>query len=335
MNDTITRDIDDVFLELNKKSRPTNPLMSCVAPCYNEEANLQSLVEKVDEIFKGLNLNYELILVNDGSRDKTLAVAYQLLKQYPIKIVQLSRNYGKEIALSAGIDHAEGDLAILIDADLQHPPELITEFVQKWKDGYDMVYGYRSSREDESFLKRSFVKFFYGLMNMGQIRKIVPNTLDYRLMDKKVIEAMKSMPENNRFMKGLYSWVGFTNIGLPVEIADRTGGQTSFGFSNLFKLAVTGLTSFSNVPLRLWGILGAIISLFAFLYGIWVILETMIWGNPTAGWPTVIVFQAFLGGILLMSIGIMGEYIGRIFTEVKRRPLYFVSNVVKSDEIKH
>ena len=332
MATTYTQDADSIFLEINKKNRPSDPLISCIAPCYNEAANLEGLAAEIDRIFKGLNLRYELILVNDGSRDNTAAIAHSLLKKFPIKLIQLSRNYGKEIALSAGIDHAQGDCSILIDADLQHPPELITEFYQHWRDGYDMVYGFRASRQDESFLKRSFVGFFYGLMNLGQKRKIVPNTLDYRLMDSKVVAAMKSMPENNRFMKGLYSWVGFTNIGLPVEISDRTAGQTSFGFINLLKLAITGLTAFSNVPLRLWGILGAVISFLSFAYGAWVAIETLIWGNPTAGWPTVIVVQAFLGGILLTSIGILGEYIGRIFTEVKRRPLYFVSHVIQSDE---
>lgn len=332
METIVNQDADNIFLDINKKNRPNDPLISCIAPCHNEGANLEALAKEVDRIFKNLKLRYELILVNDGSRDNTAAVAHSLLQQFPIKLIQLSRNYGKEIALSAGIDHAKGDCAILIDADLQHPPELISDFYQHWREGYDMVYGYRASRDDESLLKRSFVGFFYGLMNFGQKRKIVPNTLDYRLMDKKVLVAMSSMPENNRFMKGLYSWVGFTNIGLPVEISDRTAGQTSFGFFNLFKLAMTGLTAFSNVPLRLWGILGAIISLLSFAYGFWVAIETLIWGNPTAGWPTVIVVQAFLGGVLLMSIGILGEYIGRIFTEVKRRPLYFVSHVIQSDE---
>ena len=329
----MTQDADYIFLDINKKNRPKDPLVSCVVPCYNEASNLEALATEINRIFKNLKLRYELILVNDGSRDQTATIAYHLLKKFPIKLIQLSRNYGKEIALSAGIDHASGDCTILIDADLQHPPELINDFYQHWIAGYDMVYGYRESRKDESLLKRSFVGFFYGLMNLGQKRKITPNTLDYRLMDRKVVEAMKSMPENNRFMKGLYSWVGFTNIGLPVEISDRTAGETSFGFINLFKLALTGLTAFSNVPLRLWGILGAIISLLSFAYGIWVTIETLVWGNPTAGWPTVIVVQAFLGGILLMSIGIMGEYIGRIFTEVKRRPLYFVSNVLQSEEV--
>ena len=241
---------------------------------------------------------------------------------------------GKEIALSAGIDHAEGDVTVIIDADLQHPPVFIEDFYKHWQAGYDMIYGYRVSRNDEPFLKRCFVKFFYGLMNIGQTRKITPNTLDFRMMDKKAITAMQAMPESNRFMKGLYSWVGFTNIGIPVDIPERTAGETSFGFMNLLKLALTGLTSFSNVPLRLWGILGAVISLMSFVYGLWIVIETLIWGNPTPGWPTVIAFQAFLGGILLMSIGIIGEYIGRIFSEVKRRPLYFISHVIQSDEIK-
>lgn len=327
-------DADSIFLRINQENRPSNPLISCVVPCYNEAKNLNALAIKIDEVFKNLKLRYELILVNDGSHDNTAAIAHNLLNKFPIKLIQLSRNYGKEIALSAGIDYANGDCSILIDADLQHPPELITDFYNHWRNGYDMVYGYRASREDESFLKRIFVHFFYGLMNFGQKRKIIPNTLDYRLMDKKVMDAMKSMPESNRFMKGIYSWVGFTNIGLPVEISNRTAGKTSFGLINLLKLAITGLTAFSNVPLRLWGILGAIISMMAFAYAFWITIKTFIWGNPTAGWPTVIVIQTFLGGILLMSIGILGEYIGRIFTEVKRRPLYFVSHVIKSDEHK-
>jgi glycosyltransferase involved in cell wall biosynthesis len=332
MNTNLLPNANEVFLDINSKSRPKNPLVSCIVPCYNEAANLETLTIEVDQIFKKLNLRYELILVNDGSTDHTALVAKNLIHKFPIKLIQLSRNYGKEIALSAGIDHAKGDFCILIDADLQHPPELINDFYQHWVDGYDMVYGFRASREDESFIKRYFVGFFYGLINLGQKIKITPNTLDYRLMDRKVIEAMRTLPESNRFMKGLYSWVGFTNIGLPVEISNRVAGHTSFNFINLLKLAVTGLTAFSNVPLRLWGIVGAVISLTSFAYGFWVLIETLIWSNPTPGWPTVIVFQSFLSGIILMSIGIVGEYIGRIFTEVKRRPLYFVSQIIESDE---
>ena len=334
MDSSIKRDVDSAILEINRRQRKAVPFISCVAPCYNEANNIQRLCEEVDAVFKKIGTPYELILVNDGSQDDTMAVAYGQIDRYPLKLVQLSRNYGKEIALSAGIDHANGDIAVIIDADLQHPPVFIEDFYRNWQQGYDMIYGYRASRDDEPLLKRWFVKFFYGLMNLGQSRRITPNTLDFRMMDQRVVNAMRSMPENNRFMKGLYSWVGFTNIGIPVEIPERVAGQTSFGFKSLFKLALTGLTSFSNVPLRLWGILGAIISLMSFIYGLWIVVETLIWGNPTPGWPTVIAFQAFLGGILLMSIGIMGEYIGRIFTEVKRRPLYFVSNVIQSDVIK-
>lgn len=332
MYTNLTHNANEVFLNINKENRPDNPLVSCVAPCYNEASNIEALANEIHQIFQKLNLRYELILVNDGSTDNTALIAKNLLKNFPIKFIQLSRNYGKEIALSAGIDHAKGDFCILIDADLQHPPQLINDFYEHWLEGYDMVYGFRVSREDESLAKRCFVSFFYNLINLGQKIKITPNTLDYRLMDRKVMEAMKALPESNRFMKGLYNWVGFTNIGLPVELSSRVAGQTSFNFINLFKLAMTGLTAFSNVPLRLWGILGAIISLTSFAYGFWVLLETLIWGNPTPGWPTVIVFQSFLSGILLMSIGIIGEYIGRIFTEVKRRPLYFISQIMESDD---
>lgn len=333
MDSTIKRDVCDTILEINKNTRIQNPLISCVVPCYNEAKNLKNLCLEVDAIFKKIGVSYELIIINDGSKDDTFFVAYELIRTYPIKLIHLSRNYGKEIALTAGIDNAYGDITVMLDADLQHPPIFIEDFYHHWQKGYDMIYGYRSCRNDETLFKRLFTKFFYGLINFGQSRKIIPNILDFRMMDKKVINALQAMPENNRFMKGLYSWIGFTNIGIPVRIPERTAGITSFGFMSLFKLAITGLTSFSNIPLRLWGFLGAIMSILSLMYGVWILFATLIWGNPTPGWPTVIVFQSFFGGILLMSIGIIGEYIGRIFTEVKRRPLYFISNIIQSNEI--
>jgi len=326
------RDIDSTCLAVNKAARSTLPFISCVVPCYNEQNNIERLCREVDLVFKKICVPYELILVNDGSLDNTLSVAYNQINFFPIKIIQLSRNFGKEIAQSAGIDYAEGDITVIIDADLQHPPVFIEKFYEYWLAGYDMIYGYRVSRNDEALLKRLFVKFFYGLMNIGQSRKIIPNTLDFRMLDKKVVNALKAMPESNRFMKGLYNWVGFISIGIPVDIPERVAGKSNFGFISLFKLAITGLTSFSNIPLRLWGILGAIFSLISFIYGLWITIETLIWGNHTSGWPTVIAIQTFLGGVLLMSIGIIGEYIGRIFSEVKRRPLYFISNVIKSNK---
>jgi len=298
--------------------------ISCVVPVFNEEAVIEEFIINLHHTLQALTTRYEIIVVDDGSRDLTIERVLQLPKGYPIKLLGLSRNFGKEIALTAGIEHSVGDVVVLLDADFQHPLDKLPIFLGYWAEGYDMVYGIRTHRKAESYLKRQFAHLFYWIMQ--KIAKIdIPNNAgDFRLMDKKIVEALKQFPERTRFMKGLYAWVGFKKIGVPFEVQDRAAGQSSWRLSKLAELAVTGITSFSDVPLRVWGFVGFSISLFALLYAIYIITVTLIYGADLPGFPTLVVAIMFLGGIQLLSIGILGEYIARIFTEVKQRPKYLL-----------
>lgn len=302
-----------------------NVFISCVVPVYNEEAVIVSFLANLQSVLTGLTNNYEIIVVDDGSRDLTVQKILSLPKEANVKILGLSRNFGKEVALTAGIEHASGDVVILLDADFQHPVETITTFLKHWADGYDMVYGIRLDRESESRVKRNFAKLFYWLMR--KIAKVdMPNNAgDFRLMDRKIVSALSQFPERTRFMKGLYAWVGYRKIAVPYEVKERAAGESRWGFYKLTELAITGITSFSDVPLRVWGFVGFVISLFSLIYAIYIITVTMIYGTDLPGFPTLVVAIMFLGGIQLLSIGILGEYIARIFTEVKQRPKYLLS----------
>lgn len=321
------------LLEARAAERPADPLVSVLIPAYNEQGNVVPMLETLHQLFAGLGLRHELIVIDDGSRDATVERVTEVVDRLPVTLVQLSRNFGKEVALSAGIDEARGDLAVLIDCDFQHPPELIPAFIAQWRRGYDMVYAVRESRTDESLAKRAFTHVFYALLNFGERNKIPENTQDFRVLDRCMLDALKQMPERNRFMKGLYNWVGFTRLGLRVRTDVRRDGSSSFNFVSLFRLAATGLTAFSNVPLRLWTVAGGVISLASIGYAIYIVIDTLFFGNDAAGWPTLVVAVTFLGGVQLLSVGILGEYIGRIFTEVKQRPHYFVSRVTRSPRI--
>lgn len=320
-------------LQSRAAERPADPLVSVLIPAYNEQGNVVPMLDTLHQLFTGLGMRHELIVIDDGSRDATVERVTEVVERLPVTLIQLSRNFGKEIALSAGIAEARGDLAVLLDCDFQHPPELIPSFIAQWRRGYDMVYAVRESRADESLAKRGFTHAFYALLNFGERNKIPENTQDFRVLDRCMLEALKQMPERNRFMKGLYNWVGFTRLGVPVRTDLRRDGSSSFNFGSLFRLAVTGLTAFSNVPLRLWTVAGGIISLASIAYAIYIVIETLIFGNDESGWPTLVVAITFLGGVQLLSVGILGEYIGRIFTEVKQRPHYFVSRVTRSPRI--
>jgi glycosyltransferase involved in cell wall biosynthesis len=323
----------EFILRARAAERPADPLVSCLLPAFNEEGNILPMLETLHTLMNDLGLRHELIVVDDGSRDATVERVMSAMNDLPVSLVQLSRNFGKEIALTAGIAEAKGDLAVLIDSDFQHPPELIPAFIEQWRRGYDMVFAVRSDRNDESFLKRSFTHVFYGLLNFGERNKIPENTQDFRVLDRSLLDALNSMPERNRFMKGLYNWVGFTRLGIKVRTDPRRHGKSSFNFMSLLRLAATGLTAFSNVPLRLWTVIGGAISFASIAYAIYIVIETLLFGNNASGWPTLVVAVTFLGGVQLLSIGILGEYIGRIFTEVKQRPAYFVSRVVRSRQL--
>jgi len=306
-------------IAINNKS----VFISCVVPVFNEEAIVNTFIVELSKTLSSLSHRYEIILVDDGSRDNTVARVLELTSP-TVKLIALSRNFGKETALTAGIEHARGDVCILMDADFQHPIEVIPSFLEKWAEGYDMVYGTRKNRESESYLKRNFAKLFYWIMQKITKMDMPNNAGDFRLMDRKIIIALQQFPERTRFMKGLYEWVGFKKIGIPFEVQDRLAGKSSWRFTKLTELAITGITSFSDVPLRVWGVVGFVVSLISLIYAIYIVTVTLIYGADLPGFPTLVVAIMFLGGIQLLSIGILGEYIARIFTEVKQRPKYLV-----------
>ena len=298
--------------------------ISCIVPVFNEEMVATAFIEQLQATLRELADRFEIIVVDDGSRDHTVAKILQLPKTYHVKLLGLSRNFGKEIALTAGLEHSSGDVVIMLDADFQHPVESLISFLQRWAEGYDMVYGMRIDRESETYIKRNFARLFYWLMQ--KITKInIPNNAgDFRLMDRCIVDALKQFPERTRFMKGLYAWLGFKSIGVPFEVRDRAAGKSSWRFAKLTELAITGITSFSDVPLRVWGFVGFVISLISLIYAIYIITVTLLYGADLPGFPTLVVAIMFLGGIQLLSIGILGEYIARIFTEVKQRPKYLL-----------
>lgn len=301
--------------------------VSIVVPVHNEEVNIDYLFERLESVLHSLKLNYEIICVDDGSKDNTLAC---LIKHHyhnsAIKVVSLSRNFGKEIALTAGIDYANGAAVVPIDADLQDPPELIRELVAKWREGYDVVYATRRSRQGESWLKRFTANSFYRVICRMSRVPIPRNTGDFRLLDRRVVEVLKQMPERTRFMKGLFAWVGFKQISIFYDRAPRYKGKTKWNYWRLWNFAVDGITSFSLVPLKIWSYMGVILSLFAFFYAAFLIIRTLILGIVVPGYASLMVVNLFLGGIQLITLGIIGEYLGRVYEEVKQRPLYLVRN---------
>lgn len=299
--------------------------ISVIVPLFNEEALILPFFSKLYEMLKRLANRFEIIAVDDGSRDKTLAQVLELPSSYQIKVLGFSRNFGKETALTAGLQHASGDVAILMDADFQHPIDILPIFCEKWAEGYDMVYGERCNRDNESRVKRNLAHLFYWLMAKISKMEIPSNAGDFRLLDRKVIDSLNAFPERSRFMKGLYAWVGFKKLAVPYEVQNRLKGKSSWGFRKLTELAITGITSFSDVPLRVWGFVGFVISLFSIIYAIYIVATTLIYGTDLPGFPTLAAAVMFFGGIQLLSIGILGEYIARIFMEVKQRPNYIIN----------
>ena len=305
------------------------PFLSCVIPAYNEAANLKDFVPALSQVLKQETGQFEIIVINDGSTDSTLDILKSFLTQYPLHILSFSRNFGKEAAISAGLEHAKGDVCLLIDADFQHPIDAIPTMINLWKAGYDMVYGVRS-RHTESWFKRVLTKIYYRLLSWSSAVKIPEDAGDFRLLDAKVINAMRNLPEKNLYMKGLYAWVGFKSIGLEFVVQNRQHGQSNFNFRSLFNLGLAGLTSFSDLPLRMFIYLGALLAFASILYGGWIVIQTLVEGNRVPGWTTLAAGIAYLGGIQLLGIGILGEYIGRIYTEVKNRPKYIIDSEYKS-----
>lgn len=298
--------------------------ISCIVPVYNEEANVTAFFTQLQNLLHTLTNHFEIIAIDDGSRDQTVAKILELPASYHLKLLALSRNFGKENALTAGLEHTSGDVTIILDADFQHPLETIPVFLNEWANGYEMVYGVRENRDNESSIKRGFARLFYWLMEKITNIDIPNNAGDFRLLDRKVVASLNEFQERSRFMKGLYAWVGFKKIAVPFKVQNRAAGKSSWGLARLTELAITGITSFSDIPLRVWGFIGFIISLISLIYAIYIVTVTLIYGADLPGFPSIIVAVMFFGGIQLLSIGILGEYIARIFTEVKQRPKYLV-----------
>lgn len=301
------------------------PDLSVVIPCYNESRNVEALFRRLVPVLDGLGVTWEVICVNDGSRDDTLdRLLVQREREPRLFIVDLSRNFGKESALSAGLGLARGRMVVPMDADLQHPPEAIADMIAKWREGYDVIYAVRDRRKGQSALHRLFAKAFYGLFERLSDVPLPREAGDFRLMDRKVVDVINSMPERNRFMKGIFAWVGFRQTGILYQQEERAAGETKWGFVRLLRFAFVGLTAFSNFPLMMWSVVGAIISGFAFLYIVIRLLRVLFFGIDVPGYESIIVTILFLGGVQLLSLGILGDYLGRVFDEVKGRPLYIV-----------
>lgn len=314
-----------------KSLQPTK-LLSCVVPVYNEEILLPQFIQALDASLKELGYPYEIIIVDDGSKDKTPQVIEKIKEKLAFRYIRFSRNFGKEKALSAGLDFSRGDAVILIDGDFQHPLELLAEFVTEWENGNDMVYAVRTNRSDESWLKRNCAKAFYQFTSKINRINIPENAGDFRLLDRKIVRALQQLPERNRFMKGLYSWVGFKQVAIPFEVQPRKSGSSQWNFYSLLDLAITGITSFTAFPLRMIAIGGISVATLAILYGIWIILSTCIFGISTPGWATIVTAISFFGGLQLFALGVVGEYIGRVFDEVKSRPHYIIDENLSFDE---
>ncbi len=308
---------------LGSRNRPS---VSCVVPCFNEEGNLDALVRRLVPVLETQAQSWEIVFIDDGSRDGTALELLRLSRTVPgVRALLLSRNFGKEAALSAGIEEARGEVAILMDADLQHDPEFIPQMLSLWREGADVVYTRRTHRNDEALLKRVATRLFYKVLNAAHRRVRVPaDAGDFRLLDRKVVQALRALPERNRFMKGMYAWVGFTTAEIPYSPAPRASGVSSFNLPRLAQLSLAGLTAFTNWPLRASSVAGVVLAIMSFAYAAWVVLAYLVWGNEVSGWTTIVVAMLFLAGVQLISLGVVGEYVARVYEEVKGRPLYVV-----------
>jgi len=312
---------------MDTERRQKRPLLSAVVPFLNEEECIPALIAELDNCLSKLGIPFELVLVDDGSRDQSVAVAKAELSSRPqIKatVISLSRNFGKEAALTAGLEAARGDVVVPLDADLQDPPAIIEEMLAHWQEGYDVVYAVRRQRAGESKTKRFTAYGFYRLMGKLSKTGIPADTGDFRLMDRCVVDALLRLPERSRFMKGLFAWVGFKQIAVYYDRDPRKLGQTNWNYWKLWNFAIDGVTSFSRMPLQVWSYAGLAIALLAMGYGCWMVLRTLLFGIDLPGYASLMTAVLFLGGVQLIGMGVLGEYLGRIFEEVKRRPLYLV-----------
>jgi glycosyltransferase involved in cell wall biosynthesis len=314
---------------MTSDAAPERTELSVIIPVLNEADNIVPLLARLVPILERCVSSYEIVFVDDGSTDATILAIEKASHQNPsVGAVSLSRNFGKEVAIAAGLDHARGKASVIIDADLQHPPEMIETFVARWREGYKNVYGQRIDRSDDTALRRALTQRFYKLFGSVGETHLPEGAGDFRLLDAQAVEALRRLRERARFNKGLYAWIGFKSIGVPFDVESRAFGQSKFSYRKLTRFALDGLMSFSTLPLMVWTYVGTAISVLSFATAIYFVGETMVYGVDVPGFASLIVSVTFLSGIQLLSLGILGEYIGRIFAEVKGRPLYLVQDRV-------
>ncbi|MBQ9883366.1 MAG: glycosyltransferase family 2 protein [Bacteroidaceae bacterium] len=301
--------------------------VTILIPCYNEEASLPALrIALVSMMEQSAEYDWEVLMINDGSKDHTLSIIKDFRKtDRRFAYIDLSRNFGKEAAMLAGFDYAKGDCMVIMDADLQHPPTLIPEMLKYWEEGYEDVYAKRISRGKESWMRKQLSLLYYKMLQHTTRVEILQNVGDFRLLDRKCIDVLKQLRETERYTKGMFCWIGFKKKEILFQQGDRVAGQSSWNFWSLFNLAIEGITSFTTAPLRISTVLGFGVSIFALLYMLYIVAKTLIWGEAVQGFPTLMIAILFLGGVQLISVGIIGEYIGRIFNETKNRPVYIVN----------
>jgi glycosyltransferase involved in cell wall biosynthesis len=324
--ESTTVDLHPAAFQWNSERDGAAVRISCVVPCYNEALNLQRLLPALGETLGRLSAAWEVVLVDDGSTDGTAGLLREWSAKSGYRVLQLSRNFGKEAALTAGLQAAHGDVVIMMDADLQHPVGVLPALLEHWRRGADVVYAVRSHRDDETARKRLGTRLFYAFVNFSERFELPPDAGDFRLMDRAVVNALLAMPERNRFMKGLYAWVGFDAVAVPYEPLPRATGRSHFDSLRLLRLALDGLTAFTTWPLRAVSVVGYALAILAFLYGSYLTVSHLMFGNVVSGWTTIVVTLLFFSGVQLVSIGVLGEYVGRIFEEVKARPLFIVKS---------
>lgn len=314
-------------MDIKKRTLQDNFLLSLIVPVFNEEQSIEHFIKTTSDVLNNANINFQIVFINDGSKDKTEKKLREFAEfDEKIKFVNLSRNFGKDIALTAGIDLADGDAVIPIDVDLQHPPEIIPDMISLWLEGYEVVNAKRSDKDKETFFKKIFSKIFYSLFNSLSAMPLPSKIGDFRLIDKEVVAELRKLRETHRFMKGLFAWVGFNQISIDYDRPDRIYGNTKWRFKSLFNFAINGITSFSVSILRISMIVGFTISILGFAYALLIIYQTVIYGIDVPGYASIIILVLILGGVQLISIGIQGEYVGKIFEEVKKRPLYIIKD---------
>jgi len=318
------------YVTRRKSTRPDKPLLSVIVPVYNEEDVIRHFIEATRPVLQETGFPYEYVFIDDGSRDSTADILTdELSNGLPGRLLGLSRNFGKEAALSAGLEAAQGGIAVIIDADLQDPPELIHQMIDGWRAGYDVVYGLRVDRTSDTLLKRSTAGLFYRVFQKLSNINMPANAGDFRLIDRAVIDSLLRLPERNRFMKGLFAWVGYPSMAVPYERPSRRAGTGKFNYWKLWNFALDGITGFTTMPLRIWFYGGALVALLAFAYAIYLTIRVLIFGIDVPGYTSLMVALLFFSGVQLLSIGMIGEYVSRLFSEAKQRPVYLLQDVIE------